>query len=346
MILLSDNYEVIVDSPWSHFNDFIEAKNYSKIVVLVDENTKKYCYEGMSLDKPHSLIAIPSGEQQKQIQSCSSIWEQLLAHKCDRNSLLINLGGGVIGDMGGFCASTFMRGIDFIQVPTTLLSQIDASVGGKLGVDLNGIKNMVGLFNNPSMVWVQTSFLSTLPKRELRSGFAELVKHALILDQELWSELKKLESLDGIDNWQDLVYRSIEIKNKVVLQDPKEGGLRKILNFGHSIGHGIETLLLDGPNHLVHGEAVAHGMLIESKISVNKSQLSVEDYNSIKEFIQKIYGIFDSSQINIQELLQVIGKDKKNKGGVILMALIDQIGHCQQAVEVSPAEIVSALQEL
>lgn len=346
MILPSDNYEVIIDAPWSQFNDFIRTKNYSKIVVLVDENTKRYCYEPMSLDLLHTIIEIPAGEQQKEIESCSVIWEQLLDNQCDRSSLLINLGGGVIGDMGGFCASTFMRGIDFIQVPTTLLSQIDASVGGKLGVDLNGVKNMVGLFNNPSMVWVQTGFLSTLPERELQSGFAELVKHALILDKKLWSEIIEIESLDEIDQWKDWVSRSIQIKNKVVLEDPKESGLRKILNFGHSIGHGIETVLLDGPHHLLHGEAVAHGMLIEAKISESKGLLSMDSYQLIKEFIQKIYGTFDESQIDKQELLQVIQKDKKNKGGKILMALIDQIGHCQQAVEVSPEEIIAALKKV
>jgi len=344
--LHSDNYEVIVDASWAQFNDFIAAKSYSKIVVLLDENTKRHCYDIIKLEFPHIIIEVLAGENQKQIDSCKIIWEQLLSKHCDRGSLLINLGGGVIGDMGGFCASTYMRGIDFIQVPTTLLSQIDASVGGKLGVDLQGVKNIVGLFKNPILVWVQTAFLTTLPKRELRSGFAELVKHALILDKNLWEEIVKLSTLDEVIDWKDWVSRSIEIKNKIVLQDPFESGLRKILNFGHSVGHGIETLLLDGSAPLLHGEAVAYGMLIEAKISQNKGQLSKESYLSIKNFITKIYGTFDSSQINREDLLQVIKKDKKNKGGVIYMALIDQIGHCLEAVKVSPDEILRALQEV
>ena len=236
----ADNYSV-----WIGENSIskLDVSQYSKIGILVDENTKEFCLPLLSEIKKSVIIEIKSGEENKNIDSCNLIWEALTKNCFDRNSLLINLGGGVIGDMGGFCASTYKRGIEFIQIPTSLLAMVDASVGGKLGVDFNGLKNQVGLFSNPKSVIINPKFLETLPEDELRSGFAEVVKHALIVDKNLWNHLKNNPFQDLY--WEEIIESSVQIKNKIVMSDPKEKGERKKLNFGHTFGHAIESYYLE-----------------------------------------------------------------------------------------------------
>src|SRR5690606_32174448 len=206
-----------------------------------------------------------AGEENKNIDFCIGIWKMLLDFGAERNSLLINLGGGVVTDMGGFAASTYKRGIDFVQIPTTLLSQVDASIGGKTGIDLDTVKNIIGTFTQPEAVYINVDFLNTLDKRQLVSGFAEMIKHDFIFDASYFEDLKGF-SFDRPD--EDLIYRSVGIKNEVVKQDPKESGLRKILNFGHTIGHAVETYSIDNDdNPLLHGEAIAVGMICEAYLS-------------------------------------------------------------------------------
>ena len=337
----ANSYEIKVDETWSDFSSFVEKRNYSKVFILVDENTNEHCYEKIKteISFEHQLIQINSGEENKTLDTCKIVWNQLLDSGADRKSLLINLGGGVIGDLGGFCAATYMRGIHFIQVPSTLLSQVDASVGGKLGVDLNHFKNMVGVFQDPQMVWVDTNFLSSLPANELRSGYAEVIKHCLIADRKQWQHLRKYESVHEINDWSKIVAESIEIKNKVVTEDPFENGKRKILNFGHTLGHAIESLLLETDHKLLHGEAIAQGMILESRLSHQKGHLSKQELEELTVYILKIYGEMDWKLLDPEKLIQKASKDKKNLAGTIRMASIDQIGSCLYDIAINKDEI-------
>ncbi|MGZ4158944.1 MAG: 3-dehydroquinate synthase, partial [Bacteroidia bacterium] len=267
--IISNNYSVFVTNDISkEINRFFKtSKNkYSKIFILVDENTLKFCYpqlvEKIEPFEHAEIIEIDSGEESKTIEVCVQIWSALSEYGADRKSLFVNLGGGVIGDMGGFIASTFKRGMDFINIPTTLLSQVDASVGGKVGVDMNHFKNEIGVFNDPSAVFINLNFLNTLDKRQILSGFAEIIKHALIADVNYWAKVRTAD-FANFDSFDELVKTSVYIKNTIVLEDPKEKGIRKVLNFGHTVGHAVETFFLeqDSKKHLLHGEAIAIGMI-------------------------------------------------------------------------------------
>jgi len=304
------------------------VKPYPKILVIVDENTERDCLpilkkklKGIELE----TILIPSGELHKNIQMCQNIWLQMMQHEANRNALVINLGGGVIGDMGGFCASTFKRGMDFIQIPTTLLSQVDASIGGKLGIDFQNIKNSIGLFGNPKAVFVNPTFLNTLPKREIRSGFAEVIKHALIVDFKQWKRLSRITDLDKV-NWSKRIVPSLNIKKKVVEADPFEKGWRKSLNFGHTIGHAIESMCLETENQLLHGEAIAIGMICESYLSHKVLGLKKRNLYKIANFILSIYGKVDISYLNREALIKLMKQDKKNDANVINFTLLHKIG--------------------
>ncbi len=306
---------------------FFSNNNYAQVAVLVDENTKRYCLPIIKdiLPKKHHLINIKSGEEHKHLQTCSFIWNELTNKNFDRNALFINLGGGVIGDMGGFCASTYKRGIDFIQIPTTLLSQVDASVGGKLGIDFNGFKNHIGVFQLPKEVFIDTLFLNTLPEKEIRSGFAEVIKHCLIADAEVWNVIRKKDLSN--QNWKELVTHSVKIKEDITLQDPKEKGLRKILNFGHTIGHAIESYCLSQPKRKVlHGEAVAAGMICETYLSVKKGKLPESSLEEIEEFIFPVFGKIKIKQEETEEIAKLALQDKKNSGGKINCILLANIG--------------------
>lgn len=243
---------------------------YSQLAVIADTETFQYCYPKISSYLPdHQVIVIPADERHKHLGTCQLVWQKLTEAAFDRKGLVLDLGGGVVGDLGGFCAATYKRGIDFIQLPTTLLSQVDASVGGKLGIDFQGFKNHIGVFTQPKAVWVYPGFLDTLPPSEIRSGFAEVIKHALIADAGAWKSLLAWDRLP--QDWNSIIPHSIHIKDKVVEADPTEKGLRKILNFGHTIGHAVETYFLDkGDRRLLHGEAIALGMIAETWLFLAK----------------------------------------------------------------------------
>ncbi len=323
---------------------FIQSNNYSKIAVLVDENTHQHCYPFISKDLPdHHLIKIQSGEENKNIETCSDIWEEITHHSFDRNALFINLGGGVIGDMGGFCASTYKRGIAFINLPTTLLAQVDASIGGKLGIDFLGFKNHIGLFREPEKVFVYSGFLKTLSSRELRSGFAEVIKHCLIADEVMFDKIRPL-NLDQV-NWDDIIPHSIAIKYSVVRDDPEERGLRKILNFGHTIGHAIESYYLNrNEKKLLHGEAVAAGMICESWLSVKKTGLPEKDLNVISTFLKKVYNPELIQEDDIDTIAALAVQDKKNIKGVVMCSLLSKTGECVFDQAVTANDIREAIQ--
>ena len=298
----------------------LDISTYSKVAILVDENTKRDCLFKLPQIENALIIEIKSGEEYKNISTCNFIWEQLTINNFDRNSLLINLGGGVIGDMGGFCAATYKRGLEFIHIPTTLLAMVDASVGGKLGIDFKGFKNQIGLFNNPKAVLISSEFLETLAESELKSGFAEVVKHALISDNSLWLKLKNTPFTDL--DWEDIIDTSVQIKNKIVLADPFEKGERKKLNFGHTLGHAIESYYLEKRTPISHGEAVFMGMILETKIS----DLSETEKNEIKNYVLSNFSLpYTPKKSNLHKFLL---NDKKNQNEKINFTLLSGIGNC------------------
>lgn len=341
----SDNYSIHFDNSIAELANFIREGNYSRSFILTDENTAIHCLpvlkEQFSGLDNFDIIEINAGEESKDIDFCIGVWKMLIDFGADRQSLLINLGGGVVSDMGGFVASTFKRGIDFVHVPTTLLSQVDASVGGKTGIDIDSIKNIIGTFTQPKAVFIAYDFLKTLPPRQILSGIAEMLKHGLIADAAYWEKLKGSD-LSHPDV--ELVYRSIEIKNKVVLADPTEKGLRKCLNFGHTIGHAVEThsLLNDGFS-LSHGEAIAIGMICESYLAHKKTGLSMDELNEITSVLSGLYPKYPLLEENYGALCALMLKDKKNQNGKINCTLLTHIGQCSLDNICTEAELCESL---
>ena len=330
--ITANNYSVYFDSKgYETLAEMLKPSHYSKIFILVDENTSQYCLphllNNLATEIEIEIIELEVGEIHKNIATCTEVWGALSDLGGDRKSILINLGGGVISDLGGFVACTFKRGIDFINIPTTLLSMVDASIGGKNGVDLGNLKNQIGIIREPKAVIVDTQFLSTLPQNEMRSGLAEMLKHGLIFDKKYWDKFKDLKSLNT-DNLNELIHQSIEIKNEIVCEDLTENGIRKSLNFGHTLGHAIESYFLENDNKtsLLHGEAIAVGMILESFISREKELLTNEEYQEIKYIINDIFERIEFSQIDIEKIIELLIFDKKNEFGKVQFALLDGIG--------------------
>lgn len=338
------NQSVIIAPIQESLTQYLSSTNYSKIFVIADSNTKKCCYPLIKSILPaHKFVTVPAGETHKTLATCEKIWEAMTNEELDRHALVINIGGGVIGDMGGFCASVYKRGIDFIQIPTTLLSQVDASVGGKLGIDFHGFKNHLGVFTLPKAVLIDPVFLKTLSEREIRSGFAEIIKHCLIADGAKWERIRNIDFED--QNWADLIAHSVLIKQKVVEQDPTEKGLRKILNFGHTLGHAVETHFLGkGPaQRLFHGEAIAVGMIMESYLSFKKGMIDQATLTNIEEFLFATYGKVKILDEDIDNILTLTRQDKKNKGNQVRFSLLTGAGSCTYDVVITASEMRKAI---
>jgi 3-dehydroquinate synthase len=338
------NQSVVIAPIQESLVSFISSANYSKVFVIADNNTKKHCYPLIKAAlPPHKIVSVASGEKFKLLSTCEMIWDAMTREELDRHALVVNIGGGVIGDMGGFCAAVYKRGIDFIQIPTTLLSQVDASVGGKLGVDFQGLKNHLGVFNIPKTVLIDPVFLNTLPVREIRSGFAEIVKHCLIADGAKWKEISTIDFED--QNWMDLISHSVKIKQGVVDQDPTEKGLRKILNFGHTLGHAVEThFLAKAPGQrLFHGEAIAVGMIMESYLSFKRGMIDAETLSNIEEFIFATYGKVKIMPEEVDAIVSLTRQDKKNRGSEIRFSLLTGAGSCAYDIVVSLSEMRKAI---
>ncbi len=337
-------YPILMDD-WGALDDIVRQNNYDRVVVLTDDNTDLYCLPLFkeNVDFDFCQINIPAGETHKNLNTCKKVWRHLIEKGADRHSLLINLGGGVIGDLGGFVASTFMRGIDFVQLPTTLLSMVDASIGGKLGVDFEGLKNIIGLIKAPTAVMVFTDFLSTLPKAQLRSGFAEIIKHGLIFDKDVFERCEGVDIFD-LTHWKEIIQSSIAIKKYVVTRDPYEKGYRKILNFGHTIGHAIETFHLLRGHPILHGDAVAMGMIVEGHLSsAMKTKLSIAELDRISGAILNVFGHHPGLLPYYEQIEDYLLKDKKNKGGELRFSLLRGIGLCDFDIPVSSSNIKEAL---
>lgn len=347
----SDNYTIYFnDASFVYLENLLKIETYSKIFVLVDENTNEHCLPYFLANLPTEIeieiIEIEAGEENKNIYTCIDLWHTLIELDADRKSIMINLGGGVITDIGGFVASTYKRGIDFVNVPTTLLAMVDASVGGKTGVDLGSLKNQIGVINEPKSVIVISKFLETLPTNQMRSGLAEMLKHGLIYDKTYWDKLKHLNNLNT-DDLDVLIKQSIEIKNKIVSQDLKENGIRKALNFGHTLGHAIESYFLESEdkNQLLHGEAIAIGMILESYLSYKLELISKDSYAEIKYIITDVFEKIAFNDSDIQKILDLLIFDKKNEFGNIQFTLLNKIGESKINQTVDKSLILLAFED-
>ena len=329
------------------FTDLLHQKDYSSVFILVDTNTEEHCLPLFLAAYPCQenceVISIEAGEKHKHIQTCTGVWEALSSLGADRKSLLINLGGGVVTDLGGFVASTFKRGIDFINIPTSLLSMVDASVGGKTGVDLGPLKNQVGVIINPQAVIIDPVFLNTLPANEYRSGYAEMLKHGLIQDAAYWKKLADFKSI-STDQIATFIYHSVNIKYQVVRQDPREDSLRKILNYGHTLGHAIESYFLihEDKTTLLHGEAIAIGMIMEAYISTQLLSMPQDECDEIKAVFDEIYPKVIFGKEDFEAIIKMLIYDKKNSHGKVKFALLEAIGNPKWDIEVPNALLKDA----
>lgn len=325
------NPVLYAENAYVKLHEFLAENNPSKIFILVDGNTHEHCLakfmQRLENSRETEVIEIEAGEEFKNLQTCEGVWNALSELEADRKSLMINLGGGVVTDLGGFVASAFKRGIQFINIPTTLLAMVDASVGGKTGVDLGNLKNQIGVINQPEMVLIDTQFLSTLPQEEMRSGLAEILKHGLIASEQYWEKVSKLEDLD-LSDLEDIIKESVNIKKDIVTKDPFEKNLRKTLNFGHTLGHAIESYCLTHPEkkRLLHGEAIAAGMILETFISTELYDFPKEKFENISKIIKSIYGQESFSEKDIAQIKELMKFDKKNERGNINFVLLQDIG--------------------
>ncbi|MCK5857290.1 MAG: 3-dehydroquinate synthase [Bacteroidales bacterium] len=344
------SYPIYIGDFFSDLDAFIfqMQPKVSKVYILVDENTHLHCIPTLirnsSVLANSEILEIESGENQKNLDICFHLWQTLAENNADRNTLLINLGGGVISDMGGFIASTYKRGIRFINIPTSLLAQVDAAVGGKTGIDLGVLKNHIGCFSNPEAVFVNPIFLDTLSNQEITSGIGEILKYSLIDRYELWDEFKSYH-FNEISKWENLIESSLEIKTKIVKLDPSEKGLRKILNFGHTYGHAFESLSLQEKPEapLLHGEAVALGIICELWHSVKKNNFPIHVFNEIKEFIFQNFRTYPIEEKGIDTVIDLMKKDKKNTEQNISVILLNNIGDVQFDSFVSEQEVRECL---
>ncbi|WP_407453151.1 3-dehydroquinate synthase [Methanobrevibacter sp.] len=314
------------------------TNNYDKFFVLTDENIYKlYSSLIASLvpEKEVVKIVIPAGEDSKNIENVMLIWTKLLESKAGRDSLLINLGGGTISDIGGFAASTYKRGIDFINVPTTLLAMIDAAIGGKNGINFNNYKNQIGLFSEPKCVIINKHFLKTLNERDVKSGLAEMMKYAFIADASFLD-------LDS-DNYLDFIEKAATIKEDVVSLDMNESGLRKMLNFGHTVGHALESYYLDKENYLTHGEAVALGIYSALYLSVKYCGLDEKWLFFYEMWFKGNLNVLNLNDFDVDSIYEYISHDKKNKGGKPQFVLISAPEKPQIDIEVCIEDIKESI---
>ncbi len=342
--ILTENYAIEFESGYESLIKIIGEKKYSKIFLLVDENTENFCLN-IFKDKTNSdpnLIKIKSGEENKNIHTCIKIWNSLINLNADRKSLLINLGGGVITDIGGFSANTFNRGIDFVNIPTTLLSIVDASVGSKTGINQNGIKNKIGTFYDPKLVIIDTEYLKTLEQRQINSGYCEIFKHSLISKQN--SKFEYLVDCNEIDFSLDIIINSINIKNNFVSEDKYEKKRRKGLNFGHTIGHAIETHFMSSDKKLLHGEAIAIGIIIESFLSKEICGFDIEKVDKIKNHLLSIFNKIKFNSSSINNIIKMMEYDKKNTDKEVNFVLLSDIGKLIFDVKVPDSNILDAFE--
>ena len=320
----------------------------SKTFVLVDNNSRNFCREilGLSGLPDENISTVPEGEHHKSLESVVEIWQILSEQGAKRSSLLINVGGGVITDLGGFAASCFKRGIRYVNVPTTLLAQIDASVGGKNGFDFNGLKNEIGTFSIPDWVFIDNRFLATLPERQVMSGLAEMLKHALLADENQLAEIMQADmSRIAEEEFLKLIRKSVAVKAAIVQNDPREKGLRKALNFGHTVGHAIESVAIRRGLDIYHGDAVAYGMIAELYLSVQRLGFDEKHFQAVRKFIRERYPVYHSVAES-DELYELMLHDKKNEREDVNFTLLREPGEFEIDHYCKREEILKALEQI
>ncbi|MFK8037598.1 MAG: 3-dehydroquinate synthase [Crocinitomicaceae bacterium] len=329
-------------------NDLLKTEfSGRKKIILTDDNVFEYWIEQLVTSVPElsnaEIIQLPAGEDSKCIEIVMQVLETLSENKIERNDLILNFGGGVITDLGGFIASIYKRGIPFINIPTSLLSQIDASIGGKTGIDLGPHKNQIGTFNHANAVLINPNYLSTLPSEELKSGYAEMLKHGLIASQKHWNDLKHI-NYSNVDMLTTIIFDSIQIKHQIVDIDPHEKNIRKALNFGHTIGHAIEGYFIKTGKPIKHGYAIACGMIAESYISYKKGILDKKEWNEVHYILTDLFDKIIIDPIVFPQIMRLMENDKKNKAGKINFTLLTGIGTHIINQEVSKENILEALE--
>ena len=320
---------------------------HDKLFVLVDEHTSQYCLpliQAFPCMKDAISICIGAGDIHKNIETLAHVWKELGDNGATRHSLMVNLGGGMVTDLGGFAASTFKRGLKYINIPTTLLAMVDASVGGKTGINFNGLKNEIGVFSPAQSVLINTEFLKSLDMDNILSGYAEMLKHGLISTTEHWAELLKFD-MNDIDYkaLQELVAKSVKIKEDIVEQDPYEKGIRKALNLGHTVGHAFESLAMETNRPVLHGYAVAWGIVCELYFSHLKTGFPKDKLRQTLQFIKNNYGVFVFDCKQYDRLYQFMTHDKKNSAGIINFTLMGEVGDIRINQSATKEEIMDML---
>ena len=344
-----DQQKVVISQHFEQSLSQVLAEcSYDRLFVLVDETTERCCLPTLRTAITHlpsdiSVITIGATDQHKTLDTLSHVWSELQQKGATRHSLMINLGGGMVTDLGGFAASTFKRGIHYINIPTTLLSMVDASVGGKTGINFGGLKNEIGVFNNADCVILDTEFLKTLDQENILSGSAEMLKHGLIDCEEHWAEiLGNLENLENLERLASLVSKSVAVKQRIVTEDPTEKGLRKALNLGHTAGHAFESLALER-KPILHGYAVAYGLVVELYLSCMKTGFPTDKMRQTVQYIKEHYGKMAITCDDYPHLLELMHHDKKNEGSAINFTLLADIGDLRINQTATEEEIKEAL---
>ena len=327
---------------------FLSSLKYDKVYILTDTNTAEKCYpvlKDIPLLKDASVWTVGAGDAYKDIEQVLSLWKRLCDTGASRKSLLVNLGGGMITDMGGFVGATFKRGIQTINIPTTLMSSVDAAVGGKTGINFGGLKNEVGSFYPPLCVFIYNEFIRTLDRDNILSGYAEMIKHALISSRAIYSDVLSFnpDDKDYIERLNYLVAQSVTVKERIVEEDPKEYGIRKALNFGHTLGHAYESLSFKKGRPILHGHAVAAGIVGELYLSYKTCGFPIKDLTQIVHYIKSLYPAFVHSCKDYDALYELMTHDKKNEAGVINFTLLSDIGEVQINQSVDKDAILASL---
>ena len=344
--MMSQQKVLIADKLEATLAVAVSECEHDRIFILTDENTEKLCLPLVAAFpclEGAKTIVIGASDTNKNLESLSHVWEELGQGGATRHTLLINIGGGMVTDLGGFAASTFKRGINYINIPTTLLAMVDASVGGKTGINFRGLKNEIGVFNNASSVILHTPFLRTLDSENILSGYAEMLKHGLISNEEMWAELLefRIESLE-FSRLQRMLADSVAVKQRIVTEDPTEKGIRKALNLGHTIGHAFESYALEH-KPVLHGYAVAWGLICELYLSAIKTCFPSDKMHQTVNFIKEHYGKMTITCDDYPTLLELMTHDKKNVSGIINFTLLGGIGDIRINQTASKQDIYEAL---
>lgn len=343
---MADQPQPELDPSLISLEESLRESDASSFFVLMDDNVRKYRLDYLLTNCPSlnkaPKEAILNGENRKTLATCEKVYDALLHQQADRHTLLLCLGGGVVTDLGGFVASTYKRGIDYINIPTTLLGMADAAIGGKTGVNYQGTKNIVGVFNHPARIVLDPAFLKTLDDRQWLNGYAEVVKHALIADHSFWEQLQSYDLPRQLDE-RELIQNASSIKQRIVEEDQKENGKRKLLNFGHTVGHAIESYFMETNDPFLHGEAVAAGMICEAYLSTIQEKLGSDKLHAISDYLNSIYSLPPLPEGAYPQLLELMHQDKKNRGGVIKITLLQTIGRAKFDVDCDEGSIREAL---